>query len=51
MRPAVVTVTISRSGEGSSVVVRGAAKRLIKQRASQDAAKRVAAELAPPRGD
>lgn len=52
MRPAVVTVTISRSGEGSSVVVRGAAKAgLIKQRASQDAAKRVAAELGAPRGD
>jgi hypothetical protein len=48
--PAVVTVTISRSDEGSSVVVRGAAKEgLIKQRAGQDAAKRVAAELGAPR--
>lgn len=52
MNPAVVTVTISRSGKGSSVVVRGAAKAgLIKQRARQDAAKRVAAELGAPRGD
>jgi hypothetical protein len=52
MNPAVVTVTINRSGEGSSVVVRGAAKQgLIKQRAGQDAAKRVAAELGAPQGD
>jgi len=47
MNPAVVTVTISPSEEGSSVVVRGAAKEgLIKQRASADAAKRVAEALA-----
>ncbi|HTV99248.1 MAG TPA: hypothetical protein VMF87_03035 [Streptosporangiaceae bacterium] len=52
MNPAVVTVTISRSEEGSSVVVRGAAKEgLIKQHAGQDAAKRVAAELGAPRAD
>ena len=52
MNPAVVTVTINRSGEGSSVVVRGAAKQgLIKQRAGQDAAKRVAAELGAPQAD
>jgi hypothetical protein len=52
MNPAVVTVTINRSGEGSSVVVRGAAKQgLIKQRAGQDAAKRVAAELGAAQGD
>jgi hypothetical protein len=49
MNPAVVTVTISRSEDGSSVVVRGAAKEgLIKQRAGQDAAKRVAAQLGAP---
>jgi hypothetical protein len=52
MTPAVVTVTISRSEQGSSVVVRGAAKEgLLKQHAGQDAAKRVAAELGAPRAD
>ena len=49
--PAVVTVTISRSGEGSSVVVRGAAKEHLIKRAGPDAAKRVAAELGAPRAD
>jgi hypothetical protein len=46
MNPAVVTVTISPAGHESSVTVRGAAKEgLIKQRAGEDAARRVAAGL------
>jgi hypothetical protein len=48
LNPAVVTVTISASAEGSRVVIRGAAKEgLIKQRAGEKAAKRVAAAIAP----
>jgi hypothetical protein len=43
-----VTVTISASPEGSRLVIRGAAKEgLIKQRAGEKAAKRVAAAIAP----
>jgi hypothetical protein len=48
LNPAVVTVTISASAEGSRVVIRGAAKEgLIKQRAGEKAAKRVAAAMTP----
>jgi hypothetical protein len=48
MNPAVVTVVIRPAGPESSVIVRGAAKEgLIKQRAGQDAARRVADALAP----
>jgi len=48
LNPAVVTVTIRDAGEGSSkLVVRGAAKEgLIKQRAGEVAARRVADALA-----
>ena len=46
LNPAVVTVTISASPEGSRLVIRGAAKEgLIKQRAGEKAAKRVAAAM------
>ena len=46
LNPAVVTVTISASAEGSRLVIRGAAKEgLIKQRAGEKAAKRVAAAM------
>jgi hypothetical protein len=47
LNPAVVTVTItSASGGGTSVHIRGAAKEgLIKQRAGQKAAERLAALL------
>jgi hypothetical protein len=48
LNPAVVTVTIRASSEGSRLVIRGAAKEgLIKQRAGEKAAKRVAAAMAP----
>jgi hypothetical protein len=48
LNPAVVTVTISAWAEGSRVVIRGAAKEgLIKQRAGEKAAKRVAAAMTP----
>jgi hypothetical protein len=48
LNPAVVTVTISASPEGSRLVIRGAAKEgLIKQRAGEKAAKRVAAAMTP----
>jgi hypothetical protein len=47
LNPAVVIVTISASAEGSRLVIRGAAKEgLIKQRAGEKAARRVAAALA-----
>ena len=47
LNPAVVTVTIRPSGSGSRLVVRGAAKEsLIKQRAGEAAAKRIANALA-----
>jgi hypothetical protein len=47
LNPAVVTVTIRPADEGSKLVVRGAAKEgLIKQRAGEAAAKRVAEALA-----
>jgi hypothetical protein len=47
LNPAVVTVTIRPSEYGSRLVVRGAAKEsLIKQRAGEAAAKRIAAALA-----
>jgi hypothetical protein len=46
LNPAVVIVTISASAEGSRLVIRGAAKEgLIKQRAGEKAARRVAAAL------
>lgn len=48
LNPAVVTVTIRASSEGSRLVIRGAAKEgLIKQRAGEKAARRVAAAMAP----
>ncbi len=48
LNPAVVTVTIDKAENGSKLVIRGAAKEgLIKQRAGEAAAKRVAAALAP----
>ena len=48
LNPAVVTVTIRASAEGSRLVIRGAAKEgLIKQRAGERAAKRVAAAMGP----
>ncbi len=47
LNPAVVTVTIRAAGEGSKLVVRGAAKEgLIKQHAGGKAARRVAEALA-----
>jgi hypothetical protein len=47
MNPAVVTVVISPEGQASAVVVRGAAREgLIKQRAGDGAARRVATALA-----
>jgi hypothetical protein len=47
LNPAVVTVTIDKAENGSKLVIRGAAKEgLIKQRAGDAAAKRVAAALA-----
>jgi hypothetical protein len=47
LNPTVVTVTIRATEAGSEIVVRGAAKEgLIKQRAGEAAAKRVAAALA-----
>jgi hypothetical protein len=47
LNPAVVIVTISASAEGSRLVIRGAAKEgLIKQRAGEKAARRVAGALA-----
>lgn len=47
LNPAVVTVTIKAAGDGSTLVVRGAAKEgLIKQRAGESAARRVAEALA-----
>ena len=47
LNPAVVTVTIRAAGQGSKVVVRGAAKEgLIKQHAGGKAARRVAEALA-----
>ena len=47
LNPAVVTVTIRASSEGSRLVIRGAAKEgLIKQRAGEKAAKRIATALA-----
>jgi hypothetical protein len=47
LNPAVVTVTIRAAGQGSKLVVRGAAKEgLIKQHAGGKAARRVAAALA-----
>ena len=47
LNPAVVTVTIHAAEEGSRLVIRGAAKEgLIKQRAGEKAAKRLAAEMA-----
>lgn len=43
MNPAVVMITVSAAGDGSLITVRGAAKEgLIKQRAGEDAARRVA---------
>ncbi|MGH3122696.1 MAG: hypothetical protein ACRDND_16945 [Streptosporangiaceae bacterium] len=46
MNPAVVTVTIDQAGNGSRLLIRGVAKEgLIKQRAGEAAAKRVAAAL------
>jgi hypothetical protein len=46
LNPAVVTVTIRPSEYGSRIVVRGAAKEgLIKQRAGESAARRVAAAI------
>lgn len=48
LNPAVVTVTIRASAQGSRLVIRGAAKEgLIKQRAGEKAAKRIAAAMAP----
>ncbi len=47
LNPAVVTVTIRAAGQGSKLVVRGAAKEgLIKQHAGGKAARRVAEALA-----
>jgi hypothetical protein len=47
LNPAVVTVTIRAADQGSKLVVRGAAKEgLIKQRAGEAAARRVAEALA-----
>lgn len=47
LNPAVVTVTIHPSDYGARLVIRGAAKEgLIKQRAGEAAAKRIAAALA-----
>jgi hypothetical protein len=47
LNPAVVTVTIRPAGQGSKLVVRGAAKEgLIKQHAGDKAARRVAEALA-----
>ncbi|GAB7045047.1 hypothetical protein [Catenuloplanes indicus] len=47
MNPAVVTVTLARSGGSVVATVRGAAKEgLIRQRAGEKAARRVAARLA-----
>jgi hypothetical protein len=47
LNPAVVTVTIRAASEGSRLVIRGAAKEgLIKQRAGEKAAKRIAAAMA-----
>ena len=46
MNPAVVTVTIFQADNGSRLLIRGAAKEgLIKQRAGEVAARRVAAAL------
>ena len=46
LNPAVVTVTIHACAEGSRLVIRGAAKEgLIKQRAGEKAAKRIAAAM------
>jgi hypothetical protein len=46
LNPAVVTVTIRASADGSQLVIRGVAKEgLIKQRAGEKAAKRVAAAM------
>jgi hypothetical protein len=46
MNPAVVTVTVDQADNGSRLLIRGAAKEgLIKQRAGEAAAKRVAAAL------
>jgi hypothetical protein len=48
LNPAVVTVTIQACAEGARLVIRGAAKEgLIKQRAGEKAAKRIAAAMAP----
>jgi hypothetical protein len=47
LNPALVTVTIRPSADGSRLVIRGVAKEgLIKQRAGEKAAKRVAAAMA-----
>jgi hypothetical protein len=47
LNPAVVTVTIRASADGSRLVIRGVAKEgLIKQRAGEKVAKRVAAAMA-----
>jgi hypothetical protein len=47
LNPAVVTVIIRVASEGSRLVIRGAAKEgLIKQRAGEKAAKRIAAAMA-----
>lgn len=47
LNPAVVTVTIRATEDGSQLVIRGAAKEgLIKQRAGEKAARLVAAEIA-----
>jgi hypothetical protein len=47
LNPAVVTVTIRATEDGSRLVIRGAAKEgLIKQRAGEKAARLVAAEMA-----
>ena len=51
LNPAVVTVTIRAAGQGSTLVVRGAAKEgLIKQHAGGKAARRVAEALADTGG-
>jgi hypothetical protein len=48
LNPTVVTVTIRASAQGSRLVIRGAAKEgLIKQRAGEKAARRIAAAMAP----
>ncbi len=47
LNPAVVTVTIRACSEGSQLVIRGVAKEgLVKQRAGEKAAKRIAAAMA-----